>query len=249
MLLGRVLVLATAFAAGSAIAQALSDFKREKRWADEFVPSLVVGDAVRLRTGDGIEFLAIYTHVVPAKAAVLLAHGPGLHPDHGLTGELRISLADRGYATLSLQMPVLAADVEDSAGYAKLFPEATRRIATGMQFLRDKGADRIILVSHAMGSAMAHDYLRRGPAAPVLAWAALSFYGEFRDMEGNFPILDAYGAADYRGIRGPAAERARFLQARPGSKQVAVPDGGYFLAGGEKTVLREVGAFLDAVTR
>lgn len=242
--------LATALAAASACAQSLSDFAREKRWADEIVPGLVVGDAVQLRTGDGIGFLALYTPVERAKAAVLLAHGPGLHPDHGITGELRVYLADRGYTTLSLQMPVLAAEVDDGSEYRKLYPEAARRIAAGMQFLKDKGASRISLVSHAMGSGMAFDYLRRERDAPVFAWAALSFYGEFGEFGGaGFPVLDLYGAADYRGIRGPAAERARVLRARPGSKQLAVPDGGHFLAGGEKSAMREVAAFLDALTR
>lgn len=214
------------------------------------MPGLVVGDAVRLRTTDGTDFLALYTPVERPKAAVLLAHGPGLHPDHGITGELRLSLADRGYTTLSLQMPVLAAEVDDGSAYRKLYPEAARRIAAGMQFLKDKGADRIALVSHAMGSGMAYDYLRRDRGAPVYAWAALSFYGVFDEMNrAGFPILDLYGAADYRGIRGPAEERSQILRMRPGSKQLAVPDGGHFLAGGEKTVLREVAAFLDALAR
>jgi len=214
------------------------------------VPGLVVGDAVRLKTADGIEFLALYTPVERAKGAVLLAHGPGLHPDHGITGELRVHLADRGYATLSLQMPVLAAEVDDGGAYRELFPEAARRIAAGMRFLQDKGARRIALVSHAMGAAMAYEYLRRNRGAPVSAWAALSFYGVYEEVGGaGFPILDLYGAADYRGIRGPADERAQILRARPGSKQLAVPDGGRFLAGGEKTVLREVAAFLDGVPR
>lgn len=237
-------------AAGSACAQALSDLAREKRWADEIVPGLVVGDAVRLRTRDGIDFLALYTPVEGARAAVVLAHGPGLHPDHGLTGELRVYLADRGYTTLSLQMPVLAAEVDDGSAYRKLYPEASHRIAAGMQFLKEKGANRIALVSHAMGSGMAHDYLRRERGATVFAWAALSFYGEFGEIGGEgFPVLDLYGADDYRGIRWPAAVRARVLQARSGSKQLAVPGAGRFLAGGERTVLREVAAFLDAIAR
>ncbi len=119
-----------------------------------------------------------------------------------------------------------------------------------MQFLQGKGADRISLVSHAMGAGMANDYLRRNSDAPVSAWVAMSFYGVFDAVGGpGFPILDLYGAADYRGIRSPAGERARILRARPGSRQFAVPEGGRFLAGGEKTVLREVAAFLDAVAR
>lgn len=244
------LLLAAALAAGAASAQTRSDAAREKRWADQVVPGLVVGDAVELRTADGSRFLALYAPAKRAKGAVLLAHGPGLHPDHGITGELRVSLFDRGYSTLSLQMPVLSAEVDDGEAYRKLFPEAARRIASGMQYLKGEGADRIALVSHAMGSSMTYDYLRQNRGAPVSGWAALSYYGVFEEMKGaNFPILDLYGASDFRGIRGPAAERAQILRTLPGSKQLAAPEGGRFLAGGEKTVLREVAAFLDSLAR
>jgi hypothetical protein len=241
--------VALAALCGIAVAQT-TDAAREKRWADQIVPGLVVGDAVYLESAGGAKFLALYTPVERAKGAVLLTHGPGLHPDHGITGELRVQLSDHGYSTLSLQMPVLAAEVDDGQAYAKLFPEAAQRIAAGMKFLRDKGAQRIAIVSHAMGSGMAYDYLRQNRGAPLFAWAALSYYGVFKDMAGaSFPILDLYGASDYRGIRGPAAERAQILRTLPGSKQLAAPDGGRFLAGGEKTVLREVAAFLDAHAR
>ena len=242
--------MAAAFATGAALAQTRSDAAREKRWADQVVPSLVVGDAVRLKTADGIEFLALYAQPERARAAVLLVHGPGLHPDHGITGELRVRLADRGYATLSLQMPVLAAEEDSGAAYQVLFPEAARRIAAGIVFLQGKNFTRIALVSHAMGSGMSYEYLRRNRDAPLFAWVALSFYGVFDEMAGmRFPVFDLYGTSDYRGIRGPAGDRAQTLRSLPGSKQLAAPEGGRFLAGGEKTILEEVPAFLDARLR
>ncbi len=242
-------MLAAAIAGGAAHAQT-SDVAREKRWAEQIVPGLVVGDALYLESEGGGKFLALYAPVERARGAVLLAHGPGLHPDHGITGELRVHLTDHGYTTLSLQMPVLAAEIDDGAAYGKLFPEAARRIAAGMRFLEGKGAKRIAIVSHAMGSGMTYHFLSQNREAPVRAWAALSYYGVFKDMTGaRFPILDLYGAADYRGIRGPAAERAHILRSVPGSRQLAAPDGGRFLAGGEKTVLKEVAQFLDAALR
>lgn len=232
----------------AAQAQSHSDQVREKRWADQILPNLVVGDPVTLSTDDGIGFLALYAPAERPRGAVLLAHGPGLHPDHGITGELRIGLADRGYTTLSLQMPVLPAEDEGGERYRELFPEAARRIAAGVRFLREKGANRVAIVSHAIGSGMTYEYLRRNRDAPVSAWVALSFYGVFEDIAGaHFPIYDLYGASDYRGIRWPASQRAEILRATAGSKQLAVPEGGRFLAGGEATVLREAAAFLDAI--
>jgi hypothetical protein len=222
------------------------DFERERRWAEQIVPGLVVGDAIYLQSQGGPKFLALYAPAERARGAILLAHGPGLHPDHGITGELRAQLVDRGYTTLSLQMPVLPAETDDGAAYRDLYPEAARRFAAGLRFLQDKGAARAAIVSHAMGAGMAYDYLRRHRDAPVAAWAALSFYGVYEDLaRAPFPVLDLYGADDYRGIRGPARERRRILDTVPGSRQMAVPEGGRFLAGGEKAVVREVAAFLD----
>lgn len=231
--------------------QSLADAAREKRWADEIVPSLMVGEAIYLQQERGPRFLALYTSVAPAKGAVLLTHGPGLHPDHGITGQLRVYLSDHGYTTLSLQMPVLPAETEDGEAYRALRPEAAARIEAGVAFLQKAGFNRIAIVSHAMGSAMAHEYLRTRPGAPLFAWIALSFYGSFGDMaNAKFPIFDLYGDHDYWGIRGTSSwQRAWTLRSVPGSKQLAVADGGYFLAGGEKTVMREVAAFLDAATR
>ena len=90
------------------------DYAREKRWADEVTPGLVVGDAVYLQQKSGHKFLSIYTAVPQARAAVITVHGLGVHPDWALIGALRSGLADHGYATLSVQMPVLAADARSA---------------------------------------------------------------------------------------------------------------------------------------
>lgn len=244
------IVVSMIVAAGCALAQVRSDPAREARWAGQIVPGMVVGEAVYLELAGGARFLALYTVAERPRGAVILTHGPGLHPDHGITGELRVHLPDRGYTTLSLQMPLLGAEVEDGSAYQALYPEAALRIAAGARFLQDKGARRFAIVSHAMGSGMAYEYLRRNRDAPVSAWVALSFYGVFEEMaNARFPIFDIHGKNDYRGIRGPAGGRKSILDGIPGSRQLVAPDGGRFLAGGETTVLREVPAFLDSAIR
>src|SRR5512139_3913166 len=52
-----------------------SNYAREKRWAEEIVPSLVVGEAVWLEAPRTEKFLGIYTEVKDAKRAIILAHG------------------------------------------------------------------------------------------------------------------------------------------------------------------------------
>ena len=241
------IAVACVFACAAAMAQVVPDTAREKRHAEQVIATLVVGDAVWLTTASGTRFLGLFVDAPKPKGAVILTHGPGWHPDYGLTGELRMALADRGYVTLSLQMPVLAAEEDDGSKYRAVFPQADERIDAGMRFLNDKGFARVAIVSHAMGSGMTYHWLGRTPQPPLFAWVALSYYGAFDDMPKlAFPVLDMYGADDYRGIRWPARGRKRLLDGIPGSKQVEVAGGGWFLAGGTASVLRETAAFLDA---
>lgn len=106
--------------AGSAFA---ADYTREKKWADEVVPGVVVGDPVYLEQANGHKFLTLYTPVKDARAALVIVHGLGIHPDWGLIGVLRSQLPDHGYTTLSVQMPVLD-NAAKAAAYTATFPEA-----------------------------------------------------------------------------------------------------------------------------
>src|SRR5688500_16979663 len=108
---------------------AAQDYARERRWEAEIVPGLVVGDAIKLRTAAGHEFLALLAEAKDAKGAVVLADGRNVHPDHGLIGALRMRLAERGYTTLSIQLPILGADAQKvEEYYPRLFPEAGERL-------------------------------------------------------------------------------------------------------------------------
>ncbi len=100
-----------------------ADYAREKKWADEITPGIVVGNPIYLELKQGHKFLAILTKAKDAKMGVIVVHGMGIHPDWGLIGTLRTELADQGYTTLSIQMPVLAADAKADQ-YRATFPEA-----------------------------------------------------------------------------------------------------------------------------
>ncbi len=68
------------------------------------------------------------SHEPPGAAAggVVVVHGLGVHPDWGLIGGLRTGLADAGYVTLSVQMPVLAATARRATTTLPTLPEAAR---------------------------------------------------------------------------------------------------------------------------
>lgn len=172
-----------------------SDSARESRLADEIVPQLVVGDAVWLSTPGRPRVLALYAAPVgPALGAVVIVHGLGLNPDWGLIGALRSDLASRGFATLSVQMPVLPADAPRDA-YRALFPEAGERLAAAVLWLRAKHYTHIALVSHSLGAAMANAYLARSRTR-FDAWVTIGFAEDFAAPP-NMPVLDIIGENDF----------------------------------------------------
>jgi dienelactone hydrolase len=230
-------------AVGAAGAQ---DFVRERKWADEIVPGVVVGDPVYLETPRGHhKFLTLFTPADPARA-VIVVHGLGVHPDWGLVGTLRSALADRGYTTLSIQMPVLAADAR-AEDYPRTFPHAAQRIAAAVAFLKARGYSRIAIVSHSMGSRMALAYLTGKPDPAVRAWASLGIPIE-RYPRLSVPILDLMGENDLPAVVRGAPRRAATLGA-PGSKQVVIAHADHFFTGHEDAMVEAVAGFLDATLK
>ena len=236
----------------SATAWAGPDYAREQRWADEITPGIVVGDALYLEQKNRHPFLGIYTEADNAKMGLVVVHGTGIHPDWGMIGTLRQRLPDHGYATLSIQMPVLAADAKAEA-YAATFPEAVERLQLAVAYLKAKGHQRIALVSHSMGSRMSHAYMVRNPME-VNAWAALGMPAALGKpgvaivYNGiKVPILDLYGAHDLPPTLAGAAKRKASLKGNAASKQVVIPNTDHFFAGQEDAMVKAVKDFLDGV--
>jgi predicted alpha/beta-hydrolase family hydrolase len=236
-----LLLLAPAFA----LAQA--DYAREKRWAAEIAPSILFGDPVYLDLKSGHRFLAIYTPSPKAAAGVITVHGIGVHPDHGLINPLRSQLAEQGYTTLSVQMPVLAADARGDE-YPPLFPEAAERLQAAIAFLRAKGLKKVAIVSHSMGSRMTNDFLIRVADPGVDAWVAIGISsGEFTRPESfRAPVLDLYGEKDLPAVLDNAGRRAAAIKAVRGSGQVQVAGADHFFTGVREELVRQVKLFLDA---
>jgi pimeloyl-ACP methyl ester carboxylesterase len=227
---------------------AAQDYAREKRWEAEVTGNLVVGDAVQLRLESGHAFLALYTPVKNAKTGIVLVHGIGVHPDHGVIGILRGALADRGYATLSIQMPVQASDAGPEAYTPAVFEEAGARIAVAVGWLQARGPARVVLLSHSMGSRMSLAYLNTTPHAPLAAWVCLGLPAELAGLGGvRAPILDVYGEADLPSVRAGASSRARAIASIAGSRQVVIAGADHFYTGHEAQLAEAIVAFLGAL--
>ncbi len=190
----RSLILILALVAGMQSALA-SDRGREQRWSDEILPAILEGDPVWIAQADDHKFLGLYLAPAKSSGAIILVHGMGVHPDFGVIGALRTRLAEMGYATLSIQMPVQGREA-GPGDYLETFPEASERIARAAAWLQAKGYGRIALVSHSLGGRMARAYLLASKSTPVKAWAALSM--GFDDYNGvSLPVLDVYAEVDH----------------------------------------------------
>ena len=223
------------------------DYAREKKWADEFVPAIVVGDAVKIRAASGRDFVGILTPGKPGRPALVLVHGVGVHPDHSMIGVLRTRLADLGYTTLSIQMPVAASGATVDDYYPKLFPDAADRMQKAAEWLKAKGHGNVVLVSHSMGAWMANEYFdARHADTPYRAWVVMGLTGGYSwtMRRYKFPILDVYGENDLAPVVKAEGRRKGALDSSNGSRQVRISGADHFYEKREAELTAAIDTFL-----
>jgi pimeloyl-ACP methyl ester carboxylesterase len=230
----------------SAVHAQQPDYEREKRWSDQIVPAILVGEVVWLKQKTGHEFLAIYTQAEKPRGAVIIGHGRGWNPDFELYGALRVKLAEQGYTTLAIQLPVLGPGAK-MGDYLPTYPDAEERYALAAKFLQDKGFDKIAIVSHSLGATMANQYLIHANSTPVKAWAFIGIINGLEEMfRIKIPVLDVFGGKDWEITQVGAYERKKQIDKVPGSEQVIVPDAKHFFEGREEELVKVLVEFLDS---
>lgn len=223
---------------------AAPDYAREKRWANEVTPELIFSDEIYLKQQNGHQFLGLLAEAEKSHLAIIVVHGMGLHPDWGIIGMLRRGLYDAGYSTLSIQMPVLAANASYKA-YPSLFPDAVERLRLAAAFLRTKGHRKIVIVSHSNGSRMSRVYMRNNPQA-IAAWVALSLTQNDTFQGIRAPVLDLYGEHDLPHVLTAVDKRKQSLLNKH-SEQKRISDADHFFAGTEKAMRDAVKNFLKKI--
>src|SRR5262245_5003230 len=245
-MLHRFLLLAVACVVATAVAAPTIDGVREDRWAQEVVPAIVVGDAVWLATPSRAKVLAILA--LPAdrpKGGAIVVHGLGVHPDFGMIGGLRTLLVDAGYATLSVQMPVLAAG-ETRDAYAVALPAAGERIDAAIAYLRGKGIAPVAIVAHSFGAVMVDAYLARPDAMHISAWVPIGMLADFRS-DPREPVLDVVAADDFPEVLAAAPLRAKRLPRDGCSRAVTIDGADHYFGTRQKELAAAIAAFLDRV--
>lgn len=225
------------------------DYPREKRWADQIVPGLVVGEAVWIAQKNGHKFLSLWTEAEKPRGAIILAHGRGWNPDFELYGVLRVKLAEQGYSTLSIQLPILGGGAK-IGDYIPTYPEAAERFHLAAEWLKARGFNNVSIVSHSLGATMANQYLINTADTYVKAWVFIGIINGLEEMfRIKIPVLDVYGGKDWEVTQVGAYERKRQILKIAGSRQVVVPDALHFFEQKEQELVEEIVGWLDDVFR
>jgi pimeloyl-ACP methyl ester carboxylesterase len=235
-----------------------SDLAKEKRWADQVVDGIIDGEAIWLEDGKS-KFLGIYTENYADKplGAAIVLHGIGVHPNWpDVIQPLRTELPNYGWATLSLQLPILPNEAE-AGEYIPLFPEVSPRLDAGIAYLQKQGHQNIVIVAHSLGSTMSAYALANNPGKPVRALVVVGVSaGQFKDDKVNFttnlpklnmPVLDIYGSNDLDNVVSSAKEKARIAKKAGNSdyRQIKVPGANHFFAGVDADLVRHVKSWLS----
>ncbi len=225
-------------------AAAAPDYAREERWAEQVVPGIVVGDAVYLATPTRARVLALYTAVDHPQGGVIVVHGAGVHPDWGLIGGVRSGLADAGFATLSVQMPVLAAGASREE-YSTVQAESGERLTAAVAFLESRATGHIGMVAHSVGAGMVDAYLALPRAARIDAFVAVGMFGPFA-MTPRQPVLDIIAGSDFAEVRASWSRRAASIPRDTCSKGIVIANTDHYFENRQKELVAAIVPFLRA---
>lgn len=258
MRINKLLILLTLISLFSPLhAASKSDQAKEKRWEEQIVPSLLVGDPVKLKAA-GVEFLGIYAeHTTDkAKGGIILMHGIGVHPAWpDVIDPVRMAMPDYGWQTLSIQMPILANDKENK-DYIPLFPEVPGRIQAAVDFYKKQGIKNIVLIAHSLGVTMTNFYMGSKPDPAVRAVISVSSgpgYPDDKNMDSlthfkniKVPYFDIYGSQDIDPVLKTAPIRAAHAK-KSGNKnyeQKRVEGANHFYNGMQEDLIKLIRGWL-----
>ena len=231
-----------------------SDLAKEQRWADAIEDTIMDGETLMLDDGSN-EFLGIFTEAYEDQnRAAIIMHGTGIHPDWAdVVRPLRVGLTEHNWHTLSIQMPILSNDAKYPE-YAPLYKEVAPRINAAIDYLKQEGYDKIVLIGHSQGTAMGTYFLAQNKS-DLLGFVGLSMpdlSGDKRMMpteslkKVTIPVLDLYGSDDLESVLTTSEQRkASAKQAGNKNYSVVVVEGaGHFFKGKNKELIEKTAGWM-----
>ena len=240
-----------------------SDLNKEKRWANQIVEYLFDSESYWLEA-NGNPFLVIYTPAATGKpkGVAILMHGRGVHPDWAqVINPLRTELPGKGWATLSIQMPVLANDAP-YRDYIPLFKEIPQRIQASLAFVRHRHLKPVVLIGHSLGATMGSYYLSNHPDTKIDAFVGIGMMASKEVAQDTvlddtaslrhirIPVLDVFGSVTNESIVKSAPARANSIShaGNAFSKQVEIKDATHFFDGQEEELLMSITSWLSGIS-
>ena len=243
--------------AGAALA---ADVEREQRLVAELEANLFDGNLQQLSAGN-VTFAAVELSPEsnPVRGSIVLLHGRGVHadwPDN--IGPLRIALAQNGWQTLSIQMPVLDKSAK-YFDYLAILPEAFPRIEGGIKHLLTSGHQHIVLLAHSCGTHMAMAWLEATVGRPIDAFIGIgmgatdyrqSMQRPFPFATLKIPVLDIYGSEDYPAVHRLAPVRLEAIQVggNVSSTQLIIDGADHNFTGYSDSMAESISRWLDSLT-
>jgi len=209
------------------------DFARERRVVSQIEESVMDGDVEFLPLNKGREVFSIYmeSEADQPKGGVIILHNRGQHANWDDTIKpLRIGLTEKGWNTLSVQMPVLGKKAK-YYDYVPIFPYSHERIEAAIDFYKQKGINNIVLIAHGCGAHMAMSYIEKYGDDKINGFVGIGMgatdykqklVNEFPLHKMTTPILDIYAAQDFKGVRKMAEYRSRLIKQAGNEKSAQV---------------------------
>lgn len=230
----------------------------EQRVARQLAENYEKDEVVWLRAA-GRDFLSLYKGYTrnEARGAVIILHGMGAHPDWpDVIRPLRHALPEKGWATLSLHLPVLApeAPIED---YGQTVNEAKERIRAAIRQLKKWNFHNIVLAGHSFGAASGAHALSAGDMTQISAFIGISMQAQqflsprlnlLKQLEAiDIPVLDIYGSRDVLEVSRDAADR-RLAASKNGNsayQQLRVDGADHYYRGVEEVLHKRIQGWLS----
>lgn len=236
-----------------------SDLEREQRIQNQIVDAIFDGEPMSLEA-DGHEFLAIHmqSEIEPKRGAAIILHGRGLHPNwETVVQPLRTALPAEGWDTLALQMPVLGKEAK-YFDYVPIFEEAYPRIEAAINYLKEQGVEKIVLIAHSCGAHMAMSWINEYGDEAIDAYIGIGMgatdykqpmVAPFPLEKMSVPVLDVYAANDYPAVLRMAPERMAQIQkaANPQSAQRIVPGAEHYFNGYNDALVEAISQWLAEI--